>query len=466
MTDGSGFLPGDWDLLAEKYNVAGPRYTSYPTAVQFSSPFPVEALQREATRLGETIAPLSLYVHVPFCSNICYYCACNKVITKDHAQARQYLDYLHREIRMASKMYGRHRPVRQLHWGGGTPTFLNHAELTELMYMLACHFQLSGKPDREYSIELDPRTLRANTLALLKGLGFNRLSLGIQDFSPRVQRAINRIQPHEDIVRLMDEIRGHHFQSVSFDLIYGLPFQTRDSMQDTLEKVLTLSPDRVSLYSYAHLPAQFMPQRAIDRQQLPSPQEKLAILRDMIEGFTQAGYLYVGMDHFVKPGDELAQAMREGRLQRNFQGYSCCLAPDLVGLGVSAISSVGDCMAQNEKTLPEYYRALDENRLPVARGLTMTRDDRIRHAVIMALLCRFEYDTRDLARDFGEDFDTYFAGTLPALASLCEDGLLRRDGSHLEVTVTGRLLIRSICMAFDAYLPVQPAPVVRHSRVI
>ncbi len=467
----SAFSAIVWDeALIDKYNLQGPRYTSYPTALQFVEGFDMADLEREAHRHSDSIAPVSLYVHVPFCSNICYYCACNKIITKDKSQARAYLDHLAKEIAMQSKLYGKSRPVTQLHWGGGTPTFLSPAEMTELMYLLASHFHLVHSPSREYSIEIDPRTLKPNTMALLKGLGFNRISLGVQDFDERVQKAINRIQSFDSVADVVSQVRAHGFKSLSFDLIYGLPHQSPASMAETVDKVLSLSPDRISFYNYAHMPHLFIPQRAIDRLTLPTPQQKLEMLHAVIDRFTEAGYLYIGMDHFVKPGDDLAIAAENGRLQRNFQGYSTCLAPDLVGLGVSSISQVGRSYTQNAKELDAYYALIEKGELPIVKGLHMNDDDLVRKDVIMSLICKLELDPAAIEQSHDIDFDTYFAEEKADIDRFIADGLLAREGAVLKVTAAGRLLIRAICMAFDAYARRPAEENVeeprRHSKVI
>jgi oxygen-independent coproporphyrinogen-3 oxidase len=442
-----------WDpALLRKYDVAGPRYTSYPTAVQFHEGFGARDYERYLLERPPTIAPLSLYVHIPFCRSICYYCACNKIVTRDEALATRYLDSLERELELIGRFFDRRRRITQLHWGGGTPTFFGNAELTRLMHSLAVHFSLNDAPEREYSIEVDPRSVSPATIALLKGLGFNRLSMGIQDFDPAVQAAINRVQPFSQIEPLVDAVREHRFKSLSFDLIYGLPLQSPASMETTLAQVLTLSPDRISCYSYAHLPELFKSQRSIDRLQVPGADTRLEILHTIIDTLTGAGYLYVGMDHFVKPEDELARALAEGTLQRNFQGYATQLAPELLGLGVSSISSLPDLYCQNLKTIDEYQARVDAGKLPVQRGLELNADDRLRREVIMQLICRMRLDTAGIAVRHGIVFEEYFARELQRLAELERDGLVRRSGSVFEVTDIGRLLVRNICMVFDAHL--------------
>lgn len=450
--------------LIAKYDVAGPRYTSYPTAPHFTRDFTIEQYEKLWQRAQPCITPLSLYVHVPFCENICYYCACNKVVTRQKEKARHYLNYLEREIQMQAALVGAKRPVTQLHWGGGTPTFLNAAELTELMYSLASHFSLLDCDEREYSIEIDPRTVDRNTLALLKGLGFNRISFGIQDFDPRVQRAVNRIQSVESVRELVDAARGFGFKSISFDLIYGLPLQSVNSMKTTLRQVIDLKPDRVALYSYAHLPERFPTQRSIDRMTLPKADEKIAMLQLANAQLSDAGYCHIGMDHFVLAHDELALAQQRGQLQRNFQGYSTCKAPDLVGLGVSAIGNTPTSYTQNARDLADYYAALDRDLLPIERGLIVTDDDQIRRHVIMQIICNLHLDIAAFEKQFGIVWRKYFAYEHTALLQMQKDGLIEFDGKQLNVTQTGRLFLRNICMAFDIYL--RNAQPTRFSRAI
>jgi len=387
--------------LAAKYACQGPRYTSYPTAPQFRQDFPIEDYKSSRQSCdGPGQEPLSLYVHLPFCQDICYYCACNKIVTRKKNSARNYLRRLQIEIRLQSELVGCDRPVTQLHWGGGTPTYLDNAEITELMHMLASHFRLLDKGYREYSIEIDPRTVDFATIALLKGVGFNRISLGIQDFDPLVQKATNRIQPYAMVAPLVDCIRSHSFRSLSFDLIYGLPYQDRITIAETLRKVIALRPDRIACYNYAHLPERFSSQRAIDRLSLPQPEEKLVLQLLISHTLQEAGYLHIGMDHYVLPDDELAVAQREGRLQRNFQGYSLQMADDLLGLGVSAISQMGSFYLQNESDLAIYYQRVDKGELPIARGCKVNRDDILRRHIIMSLISDLQLDTEECGRQF------------------------------------------------------------------
>ena len=449
--------------LLRKYDVPGPRYTSYPTALQFSDSFDDLAWESYLRERPPTIAPLSLYVHIPFCRDICYYCGCNKVVTRDATRSDRYLDSLAREMALLARHVDRRRRITQLHWGGGTPTFLGNAGMTRLMHELAVHFSLNDSPQREYSIEIDPRGVSVETVALLKGLGFNRLSLGIQDFDPAVQHAVNREQPYAMVEPLMAAARAHRFDSISFDLIYGLPRQSPATMDDTLEKVLRLSPDRISCYSYAHLPGQFSSQRSIDRLEVPSAEARLALLHTIIDTLVGAGYVYVGMDHFVKPGDELAKALDNGTLQRNFQGYSTQLAPELLGLGVSSISSTGDVYCQNLKTQDAWEARIAAGRLPAQRGLVLSEDDRLRRDVIMQLICTMGFDTAETGHRHNVDLMEVLRPEIERLAPLETDGLVERIGTRVNVTPVGRLLVRNICMIFDAWLDPQKQ---RFSRTI
>ena len=448
-------LPSEWSQeLIAKYDVAGPRYTSYPSAIQFSEAFTADTYRQVAKKgLRDSLAPLSLYIHIPFCENICYYCACNKVVTSDKTVARKYIDYLIKEIKIQSALMGRRRTVTQLHFGGGTPTFLEGAEFTELMHQLAMHYHLTDSLQREYSVEIDPRTVNSDTLALLKGLGFNRLSLGVQDFDSRVQEAINRRQDFAMIQSLTKDAWLYQFKSVSYDLIYGLPFQTLSTLGETLDKTIELSPDRVAFYNYAHLPERFKSQRAIGRYSLPSGRQKVDMLLLIAEKLLGAGYVHIGMDHFVKPSDDLAIAQKQGRLQRNFQGYSTSMAEDLVGLGVSSISTLRKNFAQNERDLARYYQRLDNDELPISKGVSLSKDDQIRGAIISALICNLKVNTRAIEEQFSIRFVDYFSRELQRLMSMEMDGLVYWHGVTLNVTDKGRIVLRNICMIFDKYLP-------------
>lgn len=442
-----------WDReLIAKYDVAGPRYTSYPTALQFTEEFGETQYRHQAAQRLDSIAPLSLYVHIPFCHDICYYCACNKIVTNKKQKGREYLDYLAKEIAMQSELHPKSRKVNQLHWGGGTPTFLSNAEITELMHMIASHFSLLDSDNREYSIEIDPRTVNMETIPLLKGLGFNRISLGVQDFDPQVQKAVNRIQPFEQVKQLTELIQSHRFKSLSFDLIYGLPFQTMETMKTTLDQVIELSPDRISCYNYAHMPHRFKSQRAIDRLTLPPAEMKLPLMEYIAHRFLDAGYVFIGMDHFVKPSDDLAIAQHTGKLQRNFQGYSTCLAPDLIGLGVSSISSLNDCFAQNAKNLEDYYHMLDADQLPIEKGLLLNEEDKLRREVIMQIISKLSLQFSDIETRFKINFKEHFSGALANLDGMINDGLLQLTPNSLQVTELGRPMVRNICMVFDQYI--------------
>jgi oxygen-independent coproporphyrinogen-3 oxidase len=444
----------DPDLIA-RYDQAGPRYTSYPTAVQFHDRFGPAEYQTVAAESNASGRPLSLYFHLPFCDTVCFYCACNKVVTKDRSKAGPYLARLHRELAMQGALFDRDRPVEQLHWGGGTPTFISHDEMRELMRVTSEHFQLLDGDRGEYSIEIDPREATAETVALLREIGFNRMSLGVQDFDSRVQRAVNRIQTEAQTLAVLEAARAEGFRSISIDLIYGLPLQSVASFARTLDRIIEVGPDRLSVFNYAHLPERFKPQRRINAEELPAPEEKLEILRMCGDKLTAAGYAYIGMDHFARPDDELAVAQRNGTLYRNFQGYSTHAHCDLVGLGITSIGMVGPSYVQNVRTLDEYYQRIDAGQLPVFRGLVLSRDDQIRRDVITRLICHFQLDFATVEQAWGIGFHDYFGAELAALQGMADDGLLKLRADRIEVLPPGRLLIRNICMVFDAYL--QPA---------
>lgn len=436
--------------LIERYDHAGPRYTSYPTALQFHEAFDEMAYRQAAAASGTDGRDLSLYFHLPFCNTVCYYCACNKIVTKDRSRAAPYLDRLHREIALQAGLMETPRLVRQLHWGGGTPTFLSLDEMSRLMEVTRQHFSLAD--DGEYSIEVDPREAGPGTIELLGELGFNRLSLGVQDFDPRVQKAINRIQGEAETLAVIERARSSGFRSVSVDLIYGLPFQGVSSFGKTVDRIIAAGPDRVSVFNYAHLPERFKPQRRISAADLPASQEKLEILEDTIGRLIEAGYVYIGMDHFARPDDELAIAQRNGTLYRNFQGYSTHADCDLVAMGVTAIGMLADTYAQNVRTEAEYFERLDAGRLPVFRGVALNADDRLRRAIIADLICHFRLDFTAIQAAFDIDFPDYFSEELAALKPMRDDGLLSLESDGLQVSPSGRLLIRNICMVFDAYL--------------
>ncbi len=451
--------------LVKKYDGFGPRYTSYPTADRFHAGVTAEHYVNalHARNQERPAAPLSLYVHIPFCNTICYYCACNKVITKDHGRSAKYIKYVGREIEIVSGLVEGGPKVEQVHLGGGTPTFLARDEMATLMGMLRGHFSFA--PDAEVSIEVDPRKVTADAVAFLGRLGFNRISVGIQDFDPVVQQAVNRIQTEAETMTVIDAARANGFVSVNADLIYGLPKQTVAGFSATLDKVIAAAPDRIALYSYAHVPHLFKPQRRIDVDALPAPETKLAILALAIEKLGKAGYAYIGMDHFAKPGDELAVAQRERKLHRNFQGYSTKPDCDMLAFGISAIGKVGAAYIANVKTLDEYYARLDAGELPVMRGVELNADDVIRRDVIQKLMCNFELDFASLGAHYGIPFADYFAPDLASLAPLAADGLVELTDRDLKVTMRGRLLVRTVAMHFDRYLR-EAQQKAQYSRVI
>ncbi|MDN7139043.1 oxygen-independent coproporphyrinogen III oxidase [Pseudomonas sp. JQ170] len=454
-----------WDSdLIRRYDLAGPRYTSYPTAVQLHSEVGSFDLLHALRDSRRAVRPLSLYVHVPFCANICYYCACNKVITKDRGRALPYLQRLEQEIQLIACHLDPKQTVEQLHFGGGTPTFLSHVELRRLMAYLRQHFNLLDDDSGDYGIEIDPREADWSTMGLLRELGFNRVSLGVQDLDPVVQRAINRLQSLEQTRAIIEAARTLQFRSINLDLIYGLPKQTPEGFARTVEEVIKLQPDRLSVFNYAHLPERFMPQRRIDSNDLPAPAAKLEMLQRTIEQLTAAGYRYIGMDHFALPDDELAIAQEESTLQRNFQGYTTHGHCDLIGLGVSAISQIGDLYCQNSSDLNTYQNSLLSAQLATSRGLVCTADDRLRRAVIQQLICHFELDFDTIEQAFTIDFRGYFKDEWPALQAMHKDGLINLSAKGIEVLPAGRLLVRSVCMAFDAYLGMHSQQ--RFSRVI
>ncbi|MCK5725508.1 MAG: oxygen-independent coproporphyrinogen III oxidase [Thiotrichaceae bacterium] len=435
----------------KRYNTTAPRYTSYPTAVAFSPNFTEADYLQHAKDSNQHATPLSLYFHIPFCDTVCFYCACNKVVTKDYSKADKYLDYLYREIDIQAGLFDQSRIVEQLHWGGGTPTFLNHQQIKDLMAYTRQSFNLLDDDSGDYSIEIDPRSVSKETIKLLREVGFNRFSLGVQDVDDKVQKAVNRIQPIEETKTIIDACRDNNTHSISIDLIYGLPLQTIDSFTTTLQRVIELSPDRLSIFNYAHLPHIFKPQRRINEDDLPIAEDKLIILQKTIEALTDAGYVYIGMDHFAKPDDELAQAQRKGSLHRNFQGYTTHADCDLVAMGVSAISKVNNAYCQNDKNIEAYYQQIDDKHLPIIRGIASTDEDLIRHQIIQQLSCHFTLDMQTIETKFTINFNDYFATEMKELAIMAEDDLLILKNGKVEVTATGRLLIRNICMVFDAY---------------
>ncbi|ELS42158.1 oxygen-independent coproporphyrinogen III oxidase [Pseudomonas syringae] len=442
-----------WDSdLIHRYDVAGPRYTSYPTAVQFHTQVSAFDLLHALRESRKASRPLSLYVHLPFCANICYYCACNKVITKDRGRAQAYLQRLEHEIQMLACHLAPGQVVEQLHLGGGTPTFLSHDELRRLMAQLRLHFNLLDDDSGDYGIEIDPREADWSTMGLLRELGFNRVSLGVQDLDPTVQRAINRMQSLEETRAIVEAARTLQFRSVNIDLIYGLPTQNSQTFSHTVDKVIDLQPDRLSVFNYAHLPERFMPQRRIDVADLPDAESKLLMLERTVEQLGNAGYRYIGMDHFALPDDELATAQEDLTLQRNFQGYTTHGHCDLIGLGVSAISQVGELYSQNSSDLNEYLRLLDSDQPATRRGLICNDDDRIRRAIIQQLICHFTLDFGEIEKTFCIDFRDYFSEAWPQLLGMASDGLITLSETGIEVRPAGRLLVRAVCMVFDTYL--------------
>lgn len=449
--------------LIRKYDKSGPRYTSYPTAVQFTEEFGIDDYKAQIEKSNQSGSPLSLYFHIPFCDTVCFYCGCSKVATKDRSKAQPYLDHVYKEMASQSELFDSSRVVEQLHWGGGTPTFISHEQMKELMERTRQYFTLLEDDSGEYSIEIDPREATAETISVLRSIGFNRMSLGVQDFNPEVQKAVNRIQSEEETREVIQAARDCGFHSISLDLIYGLPHQSVKTFDETLDKILALSPDRLSVFNYAHLPEMFKPQRRINEADLPSADEKLSILQHCIEKLTAEGYEYIGMDHFARPDDELAMAQKNKTLYRNFQGYSTHADCDLVAFGITSIGKVADCYSQNLKTINEYYQAIDDDRLPVFRGVILDDDDKLRREVIGQLICHFELDKASISKEFNINFDEYFATELGELDEMANDGLVE-IGDIIKVTPSGNLLIRNICMVFDKYM--RKLDQARFSRVI
>ena len=438
--------------LIKKYDKSGPRYTSYPTAIQFSENFTEENYFQQVKLSNERNTPLSLYFHIPFCDTICYYCGCNKIVTKNRKHAQPYLEAVYKELALQGELFKATRIVRQLHWGGGTPTFISHEQMTDLMLQTRKHFTLLDDDSGEYSIELDPREVTTSSINLLRKLGFNRISLGVQDFNPKVQQAVNRIQSYKETRDVILAARKNEFHSISLDLIYGLPFQTVTSFNETVDKVLELDPDRLSVFNYAHLPEMFKTQRQINSDDLPSAEDKLAILQQVTNKLIAAGYEYIGMDHFAKPTDELAIAQKERKLYRNFQGYSTNSDCDLVALGITSIGKVADSYSQNIKTIKEYTEVIDSGHLPVFRGVALSEDDVLRREVINQLICHFELNFKEIENAFTIDFSDYFANELKQIIDMQDDGLLELTKDRILVLPEGKLLIRNICMVFDVYL--------------
>lgn len=441
-----------WDPdLIQRYNRSGPRYTSYPTAVEFKL-VESDQVERDLLTQRDPSVPLSLYLHIPFCAHVCYYCGCNKIVTKDRSKSEPYLELLKAEIDRKAELLQGHPIVEQMHWGGGTPTFLSDDQMTDLMSHLRKRFNFSTDDSADYSIEIDPREVRPTTLKHLRELGFNRTSFGVQDLNQKVQAAVNRIQPESMIREVMTEARALGFRSINIDLIYGLPHQSQQTFAETLDVIIDMSPDRLSVFNYAHLPERFKPQRRIKEEDLPSPEEKLAILGNCITTLTKEGYHYVGMDHFAKPDDELSRAQSQKELHRNFQGYTTHGDCDLIGFGVSSISQISDCYLQNNPDINAYEEAINNNRFPVVKLIETHKDDLIRRQVIMELLCHDQMIFAKLDQAFSIDSQNYFSNELAQLRPMIEDELLIQSESGIHITKKGRLLVRNACMVFDTYL--------------
>ena len=456
----------DKDLI-KRYDCSGPRYTSYPTAVQFSTDYGDSDYREWADDSNNDPIPtdLSLYLHIPFCDTICYYCGCSKIVTKDKDKAPDYLELLKKEIALQGALFDKDRPVSQIHWGGGTPTFLNNEQITDIFNTIKKHFNVRSDDSGEFSIEVDPRTVDEDRIAFLRNAGFNRISFGVQDFDPDVQVAVNRVHTKEQITQVIDAARNNNFDSINIDLMYGLPKQTLASFEKTIQTTIDASPDRIAVYNYAHLPDMFKPQRRINEDELPSAAEKLKILQLTIEKLQQAGYVYIGMDHFAKQSDDLSKAQQQGTLHRNFQGYSTHANCDIVAMGITAISQISDNYSQNVRTVDEYKACIEQGEIPVFRGIELEADDILRREIINQLMCNNNLDIKQIEQRWGIEFEKYFADALPNLQIMTKDGLIIMDKEHIEVTPSGRLLARTICMEFDSYLN-KDQPQRRFSKVI
>lgn len=455
------------EQLINRYDCSGPRYTSYPTAVQFSPAYG-EADYREW--VGESNndpipSSLSLYLHIPFCDTICYYCGCSKIVTKDKTKSAAYIDLLKKEIEIQGALFAKDRPVVQIHWGGGTPTFLDDDVIKDIFDTLKQNFNVPEGDAGEFGIEVDPRTVDRERIAKLRAIGFNRISFGVQDFDPDVQKAVNREHTTEQIIESINAARNSNFQSINIDLMYGLPMQTLESYEKTIQTTIDASPDRIAVYNYAHMPDLFKPQRRIDEDELPLPQEKLKILQMTIDKLQQAGYVYIGMDHFAKKTDDLVKAQKEGTLHRNFQGYSTHADCDIVAMGITAISRIGDNYSQNVRTIEEYEARLEENEVPVFRGIELESDDVLRREVINQIMCNNKLDIKRLEQKWGIDFKAYFESAMAQIREMANDGLLELHDDYITVTPSGRLLARSVSMEFDRYLQERKKEQ-RYSRVI
>lgn len=451
--------------LIQRYDHAGPRYTSYPTAKQFHGDVNDDDYKAWISASNEDPIPatLSLYLHIPFCDTICYYCGCSKIVSKDKTKAPPYLDLLKKEIALQGELFTDDRSVSQIHWGGGTPTFLSNEQIADIMQMLHQHFHI--KPDCETGIEVDPRTVDEPRIQYLRQLGFNRISFGVQDFDSKVQQAVNRVHSTEDIMQVIEAARQNQFESINIDLMYGLPEQSIETFEQTLNHTIQVNPDRIAVYNYAHMPEMFKPQRRIDEQALPEPDQKLAILDLTIEKLQDAGYVYIGMDHFAKASDTLVKAQKSGTLHRNFQGYSTHANCDIIAMGISAISRVGDNYSQNVRTIEEYSKCLKSEHLAIFRGIELEPDDVLRREVIHKLMCNYTLDIKRLEHKWQIEFLEYFHNVLPALHEMVKDGLVTYNQTRLNITTEGRLLTRSICMLFDRYLQ-QDKTQTNYSKVI
>ncbi|MDH5710777.1 MAG: oxygen-independent coproporphyrinogen III oxidase [Gammaproteobacteria bacterium] len=453
--------------LINRYDCSGPRYTSYPTAVQFTTDYGTADYYEwvDDSNNDPIPTPLSLYLHIPFCDTICYYCGCSKIITKDKDKAPAYIELLKKEIALQGALFNKDRPVTQIHWGGGTPTFLNNEQISDIFNTIRQHFYVPEGDDGEFGIEVDPRTVDEERIAYLRKAGFNRISFGVQDFNADVQEAVNRIHSKEKITKVINAARKNNFHSINIDLMYGLPKQTVASFEQTVQDAIDSNPDRMAVYNYAHLPDMFKPQRRIEEKDLPSAEEKLQILQLTIEKLQQAGYVYIGMDHFAKKDDDLTRAQQQSTLHRNFQGYSTHADCDIVAMGITAISQIGDNYSQNVRTVEEYEQYLQAGKIPVFRGIELEADDVLRRQIINQLMCNNRLNIKQLEQKWGIEFNKYFAESLPDLLIMAEDGLIIIDENHIEITASGRLLARSICMKFDRYLQ-KDQPQRRFSKVI
>ena len=443
----------DHDLI-KRYDVAGPRYTSYPTAVQFNESFDAHAYKIHAQQSNEEVIPadLSLYFHIPFCDTLCFYCACNKIVTNNKTKGEEYLQRLLKEVELQSTLFDKDRKVSQFHLGGGTPTFLSNEQILSILQKTEQYFSFAAPDQRDFSIEIDPRTVTPESVAELADIGFTRMSLGVQDFNIKVQNAVHRVQSLELTSTIIESIKSSSVKSLNIDLMYGLPFQTISSFEETLKSVIKLDPDKISLFNYAHLPTLFKPQRRIAEENLPTSREKLDILEYSINALTEAGYVYIGMDHFAKPNDELSLARTSGTLHRTFQGYSTHSQCDLVAFGITAIGQIGDCYSQNTKVLKDYYDAIDNNRIPILRGVELSEDDIIRKQVIDELMCYGRINISGIESQHNIRFYEYFQAEQRDLKRLEDDDLIEKNDASISIKPRGQLLIRNICAVFDYYL--------------